>query len=139
MTILPMKIDIKTTNLELTDAIRSYAEEKFGDLDKFIPNIKQPLEGRVELARTTFHHKSGDVFRAEININVPGELLRAESETGDIYASIDETKDLIQEEIKAYKERSITRDRKGGRLAKLINNYSPLSWLRGKSTEEQGE
>jgi len=134
-----MKLDIKATNLELTDAIRAYAEEKLGDIDKFIPHIKLPLDGRVELGRTTFHHKSGDIFRAEINISVPGDLLRAESETGDIYSAIDGLKDQVQEEIKAYKDRGITRDRKGGRMAKFINNYSPLSWLRGKFTKEQGE
>ncbi len=134
-----MKLDIKTINLELTDSIRSYAEEKLGGLDKFIPNIKLPLEARVELARTTLHHKSGDIFKAEINISVPGSLLHAEVETGDIYSAIDELKDLAKEEIKTYKERGITRDRKGGRLAKFINNYSPLSWLRGKFTKEQGE
>jgi putative sigma-54 modulation protein len=139
MTANQMKLDIKATNLEITDAISSYVEEKLGDLEKYIPNIKLPLEGKVELARTTLHHKTGDIFRAEINISVPGELLRAEAEMGDIYAAIDAVKDQIREEIKAYKERFITRDRKSGRLAKFINNYSPLSWLRGKFTKEEGE
>jgi putative sigma-54 modulation protein len=124
MTANQMKLDIKATNLEITDAISSYVEEKLGDLEKYIPNIKLPLEGKVELARTTLHHKTGDIFRAEM---------------GDIYAAIDAVKDQIREEIKAYKERFITRDRKSGRLAKFINNYSPLSWLRGKFTKEEGE
>jgi putative sigma-54 modulation protein len=134
-----MKLKIKATNLELTDAIRGYAEEKLGDLDKFIPTLKMPLEGRLELARTTLHHKSGDVFKAEINISLPGNLLRAEKETDDIYSAIDQLKDLIKEELKMYKERSITRERKGRRLAKFLTNYSPMSWIKGKFTKEQEE
>ena len=101
-----MKIIIKTTNLELTPAINEYIEEKIGSLDKFL-NKKLEKESEikieVEIARTTKHHKSGDVYYAEANIHLPGKILRAEHSDWDIRVAVDKIKDILQQEIKKYK------------------------------------
>jgi putative sigma-54 modulation protein len=122
-----MKIDIKATNLELTEEIKDYLNKKIGDTDRFIPNINFPLEARVELARTTIHHQTGDIFRAEITMQMPGKVLRTETEAENILAAIDELKDEIQREIKEYKEKSTTKTRKAERLRKFLTAYSPFS------------
>jgi ribosomal subunit interface protein len=58
-----MNIAIKATHLDLTPAIKEYAEEKVGNLEKFI----QPIEAKIELERDRKHH-SGEVFRAEVTL-----------------------------------------------------------------------
>ncbi len=97
-----MKIDIKGTNMELTEAIKDYVNEKIGSLEKFFDNI---IEARVDVGKTTNHHQKGDVFRAEVNLQVPQTLLRAESEREDLYIAINEVKEEIQRQLKKYKEK----------------------------------
>lgn len=98
-----MQIDIKGTNLELTQSIKDYVEEKIGGLEKFFDQI---LEARVEVGITTKHHQKGKIFRAEVNLEVPKKyIIRAEAERDDLYMAINEVKDELQRQIKKYKER----------------------------------
>ena len=98
-----MQIDIKGTNMELTEAIKDYVNEKVGSLERF---FDQALIARVDVGRTSNHHQKGDVFRAEININVPQkQLLRAESVRDDLYVAINEAKEELERQIKKYKEK----------------------------------
>jgi len=116
-----MIINIKTTNLKLTPAIESYINQKIErDLSKFIKRLdeKGAAELFVEIARTTRHHRQGDIFRAEANLRLPGKVLRAEAEEWDIRVVIDQVKDKLQREIKKYKERQAVKFKKGARIFK---------------------
>ena len=98
-----MKISIMGTNMELTQAIKDYVDEKIGGLEKFYDNI---LEARVEVGVTTKHHQKGDIFRAEVNLEVPQKhVLRASTEREDLYLAINEVKSDLQRQIKKYKEK----------------------------------
>jgi putative sigma-54 modulation protein len=98
-----MKIDIKGTNMELTEAIKDYVNEKIGGLEKFFDNI---VEAKVEVGKTSNHHQKGDIFRAEANLDVPEKhVLRAEATREDLYMAINEVKDELQRQIKKYKEK----------------------------------
>ncbi|HCC23048.1 TPA: ribosome-associated translation inhibitor RaiA [Candidatus Falkowbacteria bacterium] len=97
-----MKTNIKGTNLELTPAIRNYAEEKLGKIDKYFDNIQQI---DVDLGKTTKGQAKGDIFFAEVNVSVPGTLLRYREETDDLYKAINQTKKGIQLELNKYKEK----------------------------------
>jgi len=125
-----MKILIKGTNFEVTPEIRKYIEDKIGEVAKFTGDTGGTDEARVEVGRTTFHHQTGDIFRAEVNLSVPGKLLRAESSCGDIYAAITAVEDELQREIKKYKDSQISKRRRGDRMWKQLKNYSPLAWGR---------
>ena len=122
--ILGMHIIIKSTNLNLTPAIEKYIEEKIGSLDHFIKKRfegKSEIKAEVEIARTTTHHRHGDVFCAEVNLHLPKKNLRAEHSDWDIRIAIDKTKDKLQREIKKYKEkRAFTLVNLKGRLAPKI-------------------
>lgn len=114
-----MTINIKATNTELTPAISSYVEEKVRGVEKFI-NAKDPsgVLANIEIGLSTKHHQSGKVFRAEINLHIDGKYLRAVSEQEDLYAAIDDMKDEIIREIKAYKDKKRDLVRKGGAIVK---------------------
>ncbi len=101
-----MQIDIKATNLELTPAIREYVETKIGSLEHFLERFESRDEIRVfvEIARTTRHHKSGDVFCAEASFPLGKKLLRADHVDEDVRMAIDKVKDKLQQEIKKYKD-----------------------------------
>ncbi|MDP1629745.1 MAG: ribosome-associated translation inhibitor RaiA [bacterium] len=116
-----MKLHIKTTNLKLTPAIEEFINQKINrDMAKFIKRLdeKGAAEIFVEIARTSRHHKQGDIFRAEADLRLPGKVLRAEAEEWNIRVAIDQVKDELQREIKKYKERQATKFKKGARKIK---------------------
>ena len=104
-----MNIKIKSTKLELTDAIRGYVEEKINMLEKYLGNIPV-INCDFEVERMTGHHK-GEVFRAEVNLEVPGEVLRVEKSEEDLYKAIDKVKDHLELAIIKHREKKIDRRR----------------------------
>jgi putative sigma-54 modulation protein len=97
-----MQIDIKGTNMDLTEATKDYVNEKVSSLEKF---FDQAIIARVDVGKTTNHHQ-GDIFRAEINLEVPQKgLLRAESVRDDLYMAINEAKLDLERQVKKYKEK----------------------------------
>ena len=100
-----MKLDIKATNLDLTPAIREYVEIKIGSLGRFLKRfeLENEIKVFVEIARTTRHHRSGNVFCAEASFSIGKKLLRAEYSDWDIRLAINKVKDKLQREIKKYK------------------------------------
>lgn len=98
-------------------SIRTYLEQKINSLDKFLPS-DESIFADVELAKTTKHHQKGDVFKAEINLKIPGRLIRAVAEEWDLRIAIDKAKDDLQREIKINKEKSISLYKKGARVVK---------------------
>lgn len=107
--------NIKSTNLDLTEAIKSYVEKRLGELDRVLTNLGQPQDARVEIGKVSNHHKKGDIYRFEINLKVPGQLLRAECESDDLYKSIDLGKDELESQIRELKEKLISQKRRASR------------------------
>lgn len=97
-----MEINIKTKNIELNEAIRSYINDRIGGLEKFLQGI-EPLIVEVDIGRTTEHHHKGDIFRAEVQIEVPGKLLRAESSKNDLRKAIVDVKKQLKIQIEKYR------------------------------------
>ncbi|MEK9170699.1 MAG: ribosome-associated translation inhibitor RaiA [Patescibacteria group bacterium] len=118
-----MKIDLKIKNCEITSSIRTYLQKKLDTLDKFLPK-DESIFADVELAQTTKHHHKGDIFKAEVNLTVPGRLIRAVAEEWNLHAAIDAIKDELHREIISNKEKNISLYRRGARLLK--------NFLRGK-------
>ncbi len=101
-----MKLQIKTTNIELTEAIRSYIEEKILLLKKFLVHFEKNQEVfvQIEVGKTTNHHKKGEVFRAEANLDlIPNTVLRAESVSDDLYFAINDVRNKLEKQIEVYK------------------------------------
>ena len=130
-----MNIIIKGTNLELHNDLKEYVNEKIGGLKKFIENENMDSSSvvvRVELARTTRHHQHGDIYKAEVNLQLPKKMIRSADESDDIYKSIDKVKDELREMINSYKDEKITKTRRGARIIKKLSHLSPLSWAKGE-------
>jgi len=101
-----MKINIKTTNIELTDTIRDYLEKKVAQIEKVITSPQAEPIVDVEIGKTTNAKRSGsDLYKAEINVEVAGKFYRYSAEEAELYAAIDKMKDEIVREIRKDKER----------------------------------
>ena len=100
-----MQINIQATELELTEPLREYVMKRIGALTKYLKRFDNDLlRAEVEIGRTTKHHRHGDIYRAEVNLLLPGKMLRATHEDQDIRVAVDRVQDLIKREISKYKD-----------------------------------
>jgi putative sigma-54 modulation protein len=118
-----MNLNIKTTNISLTPAIKDYFEKKLMSLDKLVDFNRDDVLIQAELGKTTHHHRQGDIFRAEVNLRVRGNNFRAVSEKEDLYAAIDEMKDMLNQEIKSGKEKRTSVVRRGAHKLKNLLRF----------------
>lgn len=102
---------IKGHNMELTAAIREYAEQKLGSIISRLEN-KSDSSLEVELGITTKHHKHGDMYKAKALLIVGSRRIHVESVTDEMYKSIDELKDKLDDELahSGDRKRSIMRN-----------------------------
>lgn len=105
-----MNIKIKSTRLELTPAIRDYFQAKMDMIEKYLGEIKV-LNCDVEISKAVGSQHKGEIFRAEVNLEVPHKLLRVEKTESDLYKAIDKVKDHLELVIKKYKEKMLDKKR----------------------------
>ncbi len=119
-----MQIKIKTTNIELTDSISSYVDEKLQSVEKFmVSHEEEEPVLYVEIGKTTNHHNSGDVFRAEVTTTVRGKQFRAVSEKSDLYTSIDDIRTELVRELTSHKDKERTLFRRGASIVKNLLRF----------------
>lgn len=121
-----MNIKIKTTGISLTDNIQDYLTKKITQIEQSIGGNKDTMLCEVELAKTTGHHKQGDIYKAELNVQMEGKHFYARSEQENLFAAIDIVKDEMIQELKRSRSKEITLVRKGGLKIKQI--LKGLKW-----------
>ena len=91
-----MRIETYGQQLEVTQPLREYVEEKLQRLDR---HFDQPIQVRVQLGlRKPAHH-------AEANLTVPGKTLHADADGENMYAAIDLLADKLDRLILKHKEK----------------------------------
>jgi putative sigma-54 modulation protein len=96
-----MRLQVKGKNLEVSDSIRSYAEQKLAKLNKQLASeVQVELELAVE-KNPSIHANQV----AEATIFTKGPVLRAREATSDMRASIDGLTEKLLREVKAYQEK----------------------------------
>lgn len=106
-----MKFNIHGQKLEVTDAIRSYIEEKIGRLEKYFENPS-------ELTANVVIKMRGRDQVVEVTIPAPKLILRGEEASKDLYASIDLVSDKIERQIRKNKTRMSSKNNK-----KNVDNF----------------
>jgi len=103
-----MIITIHGTGMELTPAIREFAEEKVQSLEKFFDNI---TKAEIDLGMQSHHHNKGKIFYAEVTLDIPGRTLRVVKEEEDLYKAIEKVKDHLKLELDTAKEKMRRKDK----------------------------
>ena len=96
-----MRLQVKGKNLEVSDSIRTYAEQKLQKLDKQLPDLVQV---EVELA-VERNPSIRDNQVAEATVFTKGHPLRVRAATKDMRASIDGLTDKLVREVKEYRDK----------------------------------
>jgi len=88
-------------NVDVTEAIRAYVEKKLARLDRYFDGAQ---EAKVVLSLARSPHVERRA-KAEIQINVPGGIVRVEEDDPDLYAAIDRAVEVLEKQLKRYKGR----------------------------------
>jgi putative sigma-54 modulation protein len=112
-----MRLQVKGKNVDVSDAIRAYAEEKLMKLDR------QLTDPRVELELAVERNPSiADNHVAEATVFTKGPVLRARESSADMKASIDQLVDKLERQVTRYREK-----RQRGRGGRGRDNGGPES------------
>jgi putative sigma-54 modulation protein len=102
-----MQTSVTFKNLDSSDTLRSYVQEKLDRFDRLLDN---PAEANVVLSVEKFRHM------AEINISGDRLIINGKEETIDMYSAIDMVLDKLEKQIKKSKEK--IRERRSGAKAR---------------------
>lgn len=92
-----MNINITGRHVEITPALRDYAQQKFERLQKHFEKI---ISIHVILGVDKL------VQKAEVTLHIPHNDLHAESESVDMYSSIDLLVDKVNRQLLKHKEKA---------------------------------
>ena len=98
-----MKFNIVGKNIEVTEGLRAAVEDKIGKLEKF---FTEDTEVHVTLS------VEKDRQKIEVTIPVKGNIIRSEQVSSDMYVSIDLVEEIIERQLKKYKNTLV--DKKQG-------------------------
>ncbi|MGE4318087.1 MAG: ribosome-associated translation inhibitor RaiA [Deferribacterales bacterium] len=91
-----MQIQITARNIDITDAIRSYAEKKVGRLEKYFDHITEA---------TVLLEVQKNLHIVEVLIAAKGVMMKGLEKSEDLYASLDLATDKIEKQLVKYKEK----------------------------------
>ena len=92
-----MRYNIRGEKLVITDAIKDYAEEKLGKLDKYLKSD--------DITANVLAKVRGNSQIVEVTIPTSRFILRSEEENEDLYAAIDLVTDKLERQIRKNKTR----------------------------------
>ena len=115
-----MKIIIVGRNLEVTSGLKEAIEEKLGKLDKY---FKPETEVHVTLSVEKERQK------IEVTIPVKGSIIRSEQVSTDMYVSIDLVEEVIERQLKKYKNKIIDKHQ-------TASDFTPF-FMEAEETEEE--
>ncbi len=98
-------MQIYSKNIDVTEPLKVYLEEKIAHVHKIAEEI---ISLRVDLSRDT-HHNKGDVFRVEVNLNIPNHFLRVVEKRPDVREAIDEVANKLVRQLRDVKEKRISK------------------------------
>jgi putative sigma-54 modulation protein len=105
-----MNIIVTGRHLEITPALRTYAEKKIKRFDRYLSNIAEAI---VTINVEKYRHK------VEVLLKANGILIQAEGITGDVYSSIDEVTEKLERQVKKYKEKLVSHRKTEGKASAM--------------------
>lgn len=116
-----MQVIISAKGIELTEAIKEYADKKISGLEKFYDKI---IRAHVTVGMESQHHLKGKIFVAECKLEVPGNDLFASKNEMTLYKAIDKVRDYLESELKKHKVMQREKEKKDKRKVRENKEYS---------------
>ena len=123
-----MQVNLQAKNMELTEPIHDYVIKRVTNLEKLVRKIEErggEVVVRFDVAKTTNHHKGGEVFRADCLIIIKGKNFYSSVDKEDLYEAIDQVKENLFREIEKNKDRRQTLFKRGAMsIKKMLKGLS---------------
>ncbi len=104
-----MRFTISGKNIEITEGLRNAVMDKLGKLERyFTPETEIHVTMSVEKERQ----------KIEVTIPVKGNIIRSEQVSNDMYVSIDLVEEVIERQLRKYKNKIIEKHQNGNNLKK---------------------
>ena len=100
-----MELVIRGDKIKITDAMKSYIEEKIGKLDKY-------LEDAANIRATVVVKVKNHNQIVEVTIPLKSFILRSEESQEDFYAAVDRALDKLERQIRKNKTRLMSKNTK---------------------------
>lgn len=91
-----MQIQVTFRHVEASEAVKEYAREKVGKLQKYLDG---PVEANITLSVEKHRHT------AEVNIIASGLKIHGKETTGDLYSAIDLVIDKLEKQVRRYRDK----------------------------------
>ncbi|MFM7600298.1 MAG: ribosome hibernation-promoting factor, HPF/YfiA family [Pseudanabaena sp.] len=101
-----MKLVIQGKNIEVTEAIREYVEQKIDKAVNHFQALTTEVDVHLSVARNP---RIASSQSAEVTVYANGSVIRAEEKSENLYASIDLVADKIARKLRKFKERKSDR------------------------------
>lgn len=99
-----MKLLVQGNNIDVTTAIRQYANEKIGNAVKHFSGIASKVDVHLSVARNP---RIANKHKAEVTVNANGKVICARESSEDLYASIDLVADKLGRQLRKFKEKHL--------------------------------
>ena len=99
-----MNITVSGRKMPVTDAIRSYAEEKVGNAIKVLDHDPIAVDIVLHMAKNPANPKPAG---CEVTVQVKGHIVRVEESEEDMYAAIDVAAAKVARQLRKYKTKVI--------------------------------
>lgn len=100
-----MRYTITGRNIDVTEGLKAAVYEKVGKLERY---FAEDTEVHVTLS------VEKDRQKIEVTIPVKGNVIRAEQVSSDMYVAIDLVEEIIERQLKKYKNKIVDRKQSGG-------------------------
>ena len=109
-----MKFIISGKNIEVTPGLKDTVEQKLGKLERyFTPETEIIVTLSVEKDRQ----------KIEVTIPVKGNIIRSEQTSSDMYVSIDLVEEVIERQLRKYKNKLVARSQGHPTASSSGNNF----------------
>jgi putative sigma-54 modulation protein len=98
-----MNIAITFRQMEPSDAVKQYAQEKVAKLQKF---LRQPMQANVTLRKEKIEHV------VEVRVAAGPDRFNGTERSEDMYASIDMVIDKLERQIRSIKRATVHKNKK---------------------------
>lgn len=131
-----MKLVIQGKNIDITDSIRNYVNEKIEKAVSHFQSITSEVDIHLSVAKNP---RINPKQTAEVTIYANGAVIRAEESSENMYASIDLVANKISRQLRKYKERRF--DKKGAKSTKeaLVNGQAETQLVEDLIGDRQPE
>ena len=103
-----MRFIITGRNIDVTEGLKSAVEEKLGKLDRFFA-----VETEVNVTLSVEKERQ----KIEVTIPVKGNIIRSEQVSSDMYVSIDLVEEVIERQLKRYKNKIVDKKQNASEFA----------------------